>query len=289
MLRYFVAVASRGSIRRAAETLSVGSPVVSASIKALEQRLGVSLMTRNTRRIALTDAGRKVLAHAEAMLAAADAAFAIGQTDSARASGPLSLTLPSELAAYWLPPQLDRFLERYPNVRPFVSADDRIVDLNSSPFDLALRGVSNAGDEPIENLVNHVPLRLVAAPGSLAEKIAREWTQDGLVTALPFIASGPRHKPLTARTPDHDAPPITIPHDAPFQVDNQLVARALAVRGIGAALLLQPTVEEALSDGSLVQLLPHLDFGHVGLRAVARDPLPSVSTRMFINFLTQQT
>jgi DNA-binding transcriptional LysR family regulator len=120
-LRIFVAVAERRHVTRAAADLGLTQPAASAAIAALEARYGVQLFDRVGRRIELTEAGRRFLGEARAVLDRAAAARASLEDLSGLATGHLTVAASQTIANYWLPRRLTRFHEAHPGVRLDVS------------------------------------------------------------------------------------------------------------------------------------------------------------------------
>jgi DNA-binding transcriptional LysR family regulator len=115
-LKIFAAVAEREHLTRAAEVLNLTPSAVSSSIRALEERYGLSLFHRVGRRIELTEEGLMFLPHARDVLASAqDAERALKET-SGLVRGRLGVSASQTIAGYWLPPFLARFRERYPGL-----------------------------------------------------------------------------------------------------------------------------------------------------------------------------
>ncbi|MEW5424436.1 LysR substrate-binding domain-containing protein [Amorphus sp. 3PC139-8] len=116
-LKIFVAVAERGHVTRAAESLSMTQSAVSAAIGALEKRYGTALFDRLGRRIELTEAGRRFLPEARAVLERAATARSVLEDLSGLTVGALSIAASQTIATYWLPRRLADFHARYPGVR----------------------------------------------------------------------------------------------------------------------------------------------------------------------------
>lgn len=138
LLLYFAEVVRQGSIRGAARALSVSPPVVSAALRDLEALVGVTLITRTTRRLTLTDRGRACFDAADRMLSQAGTAMNIAAEDRP-VSGVLGISAPIELCAAWLPEILSLYRERYPDVRCSLDASDAQIDLAASTSDIAIR------------------------------------------------------------------------------------------------------------------------------------------------------
>jgi len=137
--RLFVCVAQSSSLSEAARTLDVTPASVSATIKKLEQELGVPLLMRSTRALRLTQAGETFLEDCLAGLAIFEQAqdrLTIGQ---ATLCGKVSLSLPSDLGRSVVVPWLRDFQNQYPQISLSLHVSDRVVDVFRNQVDLALR------------------------------------------------------------------------------------------------------------------------------------------------------
>ncbi len=139
-LSSFVAIAEALSFSRAGERLRRDATVLSRRLRALESRLGVRLIERTTRSVALTEAGRAYLDRAREILRSIDAAdreAAIHATGEPR--GHLRLALPDSFGRIWLTPMLTEFLAAHPRITVEAEFSNRFVDLVGERFDLAVR------------------------------------------------------------------------------------------------------------------------------------------------------
>jgi DNA-binding transcriptional LysR family regulator len=167
-LESFVAVAARGSLTATAQAEGVAPAVVGRRIDALEQRLGVKLLVRTTRRISLTHEGSAFLEHCQRLLADLASAEASVSAGGVKASGHLRITAPAGFGRRHVAPLVPGFVARHPDVSVSLNLSDRIVDIVNEGYDCAVR----VGDLPDSSLVG---LRLadnrrqcVAAPAYLA-------------------------------------------------------------------------------------------------------------------------
>lgn len=138
-LAALLAVAREGSFVAAAEVLQRHSTVVSKRISALEQRLGVRLLERTTRRVRLTEAGARL---AERLQIANEVIFEAEQEAAAggiELRGRLRLAFPAAMGRQWLAPALPGFARQYPGLQIEVDYAERYVDLVAEGFDAALR------------------------------------------------------------------------------------------------------------------------------------------------------
>ena len=138
-MQTFVRVAEAGSFSAAARQLRIGQPAVSKTIAQLEEVLGARLVTRSTRRLALTEDGRRYLEGARQAIEAADLAE---QSVAGRGAVPKGLVRLAASVAFGrlhIVPRLGRFFERYPDVDVELLLSDRFVDLVEEGVDLAVR------------------------------------------------------------------------------------------------------------------------------------------------------
>ena len=163
----FVAVAARGSLTAAAQAEGVAPAVVGRRIDALEERLGVKLLVRTTRRITLTHEGSAFLEDCQRLLADLANAEASVSAGGVKASGHLRVTAPAGFGRRHVAPLVPRFIALHPEVSVSLNLSDRVVDIVNEGFDCAVR----VGDLADSNLVS---VRLadnrrlcVATPGYL--------------------------------------------------------------------------------------------------------------------------
>jgi DNA-binding transcriptional LysR family regulator len=159
----FVAVAQSGGFSAAAVHLGKDASTVSRRIAALERRLGVRLITRTTRRLAITEAGTNYLARMSAVLeemASADAEIA---ARGERPQGLLRLALPRTYGRLWITPLLPRFMARFPDVQIDARFSDHFVDLVGEGFDVAIRLGALRNSTLVARKVGDVQRRLYAS------------------------------------------------------------------------------------------------------------------------------
>lgn len=282
LLFYFREVAQAGSIRAGAEALGVKSPVVSKAMRELEELLGVTLMRRTTRALVLTDSGQQVLAEAEAMTRHAGSAMSVGAANRP-VRGTLRISAPGELTEGWLPPVLAHYRKQHPDVVLAVEADDSAVDLASTAADLVVRATPILpGQEPREALepapVAELSLDLVVAPSHLPPKsnLPEMLEKTGILLADDRAAAE-----VHARTGDGRiiacTPPVT------GRGNDRRTLKAMALRGLGAVLLIRDTVVADVLGGQLTRIRPEFDYGSVAVRLIPVDPQPAPAVAAFIH------
>ena len=142
LLKGFEAAARHLSFTRAAEELFLTQSALSRQMQALEEQLGMPLFERRHRQLLLTEAGQMLQATAKAVLDELTQAVAAIRRD--QAAQPLTVSTNQPFASLWLIPRLSRFRERHPGIDVYISADNRIVDLERERIDLAVRYCTEA-------------------------------------------------------------------------------------------------------------------------------------------------
>jgi DNA-binding transcriptional LysR family regulator len=166
-LAAFVAVAEAGSFTAAAERLNTTKSAISQAVTVLERELGVQLLQRSTRKLAITEAGEAFLADCRALLDGAEAAMERARTGRAKPSGTLRLTSPQG-AAGMVAPWIAAYRERYPAMRIDYVPTDRKLDLIAEHFDLTIR-VGPMADSSLRAVVlEELEIWIVAAASYLA-------------------------------------------------------------------------------------------------------------------------
>jgi len=135
----FVAIAERASFAKAAAQLGVSRSSLSESLRALEERLGVRLLNRTTRSVALTEAGDRLLVQLRPLLDNFDAALESVNAFRDSPAGHLRITVPRPAARTIIAPILSRFLRDYPAVTLEVAIDSNLTDIVRDRFDAGIR------------------------------------------------------------------------------------------------------------------------------------------------------
>ena len=174
----FASVATRGSLSAAARAEGVAPAVIGRRLDALEEHLGVKLLVRTTRRIALTHEGTAFLDDCQRIRAEGAGAEASVSAGGVQASGHLRLTAPAGFGRRHVAPLLPAFHAAHPRLRISLNLSDRVIDLAAEAYDCAVR----VGDLPDSSLVS---IRLadnrrlaVAAPAYLARRGTPEHPRD---------------------------------------------------------------------------------------------------------------
>lgn len=164
-MRTFVEICDRGSLTAAADSLGKSQPTVVRVLAALEESLGVRLLRRTTRRMALTDEGRDYLTRARQILDDVRNAEQSLSTEAANPRGSLRITAPITFGSRHVGPVSLRFQQRYPDVNLELLLLDRVVNLLEEGVDLAVRIGHLPDSTMIARTVGQMRRVLVASPG----------------------------------------------------------------------------------------------------------------------------
>lgn len=146
----FAAVAAKGSLTAAAQAEGVAAAIIGRRLDALEERLGVKLMLRTTRRITLTHEGSAFLEDCQRVLSDLHNAEASVSAGGVKASGHVRITAPAGFGRRHVAPLVPQFRQQHPEVTVSLNLSDRVVDMAAEGFDCAVR----VGDLPDSSLVS---------------------------------------------------------------------------------------------------------------------------------------
>ena len=284
----FSRVVSAGSLSAAARELGLSTAVVSRRLAALESRLGVRLLNRTTRRIALTDEGARYHEACQRILSAVEEADDAVSAHVAEPQGLLRVAMSAAFGNQHIAPLIPQFAQRYPKVQMAVSLSDRGMNMVEEGFDVAIRIAQLENSSfaarklaPNRRVICASPayLKRCGTPTHPAELVGHEcllpaW-ENGLSQTWEFRS--PVGKRGTVRVTGH------------YACDNWEVLREWALAGLGIALKSTWDVRRHIEDGSLVALCPGYTFdSDVAIYAVYphRRHLPA-KTRAFIEFLVE--
>lgn len=254
-LNAFVLVAREGSFTKAAARLGVSQSALSQTIRGLEERLGIRLLTRTTRRVAPTDAGERLLEMIGPRLDGIENDLTVLSNLRDKPAGAIRITASEHAANSILLPKLMPLLSNYPDIQLEVNTDYRMVDIVEQRFDAGVRlGEHLAKDMIAVRIGPDVRMAVVAAPAYLAERGIPEKPQD--LT---------QHDCINVRLPTHGG---LLPWDfkqgtreVNVRVDGRFIFNGFpqvlqaAVAGGGLAFVLEHAVQASLADGSLVRVL----------------------------------
>jgi DNA-binding transcriptional LysR family regulator len=280
----FKAVVEAGSLTAAADLLGQTRAVVSFNLKRLEAELGVTLLTRSTRQLALTDAGERFYLRCVRTLDEARLAIEDARSEHSQLKGTLRITTTLEFALAQVVAALQVFREQHPQLNIHLSTSSTHADLISERFDVALR-LGRMYDSNLRAVqLSTFDIHAVAAPALLAQHPPVQTLAQ--LQALPTLGHG-RVPELTVEDPagtEHVYQPQ--PGKTTIIADNSATLRAFALSGQGVAILPEWLVADDLKSATLLRLLPDHRFARQGVYALYPDTrhLP-LKVRAFIDFM----
>jgi DNA-binding transcriptional LysR family regulator len=254
-LRAFVAVAEQGSFSKAAERLGLSPSSLSQTIRLFEERLGVRLLHRTTRSVALTEAGERLLRRVRPALAELEAALADVGTFRDRPAGVVRVRCLRLAFRTYVEPILPAFHETYPDIKLDILVDDAVVDLVSAGFDVGFTlGEVIEKDMVGVGLGGDMRQIAVASPDYIARHGRPETPRD---------LHG--HKCLRWRWPGRTAPYnwefckdgtwFEVEVDGPLILSEQKMTIDAAVKGLGIAFWVEHELKPQIDAGQLVPML----------------------------------
>ncbi len=283
-LESFVSVATRGSLTAAARAEGVAPAIMSRRMDALEERLGVKLMVRTTRRLSLTHEGSAFLEDCQRVLADIANAEASVSAGGVKASGHLRVTAPAGFGRRHVAPLVPGFQDRHADVTVSLNLSDRVVDLAAEGYDCAVR----VGDFPDSSLVG---VRLadnrrlcVATPAFLKAHGAPRHPNDlARFDCLTLSSEASQTRGWAFRV---DGEVLYLRPDGPLDCTDGQVLHDWCLQGRGIAWRSTWEVEADIAAGRLVEVLGAFAAPPNGIYAVVpqRKHLP-LRVRLWIDYL----
>src|SRR6187431_158130 len=287
-LESFVSVATRGSLTAAAKAEGVAPAIMGRRLDALEERLGVKLLVRTTRRISLTHEGSAFLEDCQRLLADLANAEASVSAGGVKASGHLRITAPAGFGRRHVAPLVPRFRAEHQDVTISLNLSDRVVDLGGEGYDCAVR----VGDLPDSSLVS---VRLadnrrlcVATPSYLEKNGTPQHPNDlGRFACLILSSDASQVRGWAFSLPKGDAREVFhLRPGGPLDCSDGQVLHDWCLADCGIAWRSTWEVESEIAAGRLVALLEEFAAPPNGIYAVfpQRKHLP-LRVRLWVDFL----
>ncbi|MCC2674843.1 MAG: LysR family transcriptional regulator [Ramlibacter sp.] len=285
-LLYFAEVVDRGGFAAAGRSLNLPKSKLSRRVAELEERLGVRLLHRTTRKLSLTPAGEIYHRHCIAMreqAEAADEAVARVQTEP---RGTVRISCPVTLAQTSIGPLLPRFLADHPQVRVDMLVTNRVVDLVQEAVDIAIRvrgALDDSGSLVVKNLGNTQAV-LVASPQLLQRFGAPASVED--LHHLPTVAMSAADGRASWHLLGPKGATFELQHGPVYTADDLLTLKLAVLQGAGMCALPDYLCSEELRRGELVPVLA--GWGPIAMKVLAvfpsrRGMVPAV--RRLLDFL----
>lgn len=282
----FREAAEQGSLAAAARSQGMSAEMASRHLKSLEDRLGVRLLNRSTRKLGLTPAGQAYLNRCAPILDEIASTEAEAATLQIKPTGLLRLTAPLAFANAVLLPALDRYLDAYPGVSLSLDLTERVADVIGEGIDVALRLGTLPDSALTARRLAEFALLLVASPEYLASIPGLSKPEDLEGHDVLIYTQTARPNQITLANADGQQVSVRLTgrvsaSDIAFLLD-------LARRGRGPVLAPSFMVEDDLREGRLQRILSMWSARSLPLNAIlpSRSLVPS-TTRSFVDFMSE--
>ncbi|GAA5542356.1 LysR family transcriptional regulator [Brucella anthropi] len=284
---YFVAVVDHGGFSPAGRALGIQKSRLSRRILHLEERLGVRLLNRSSRRFSVTEIGREFYERCVAMLVEAEAAEQVIARVRTEPRGVVRMSCPTALLSFQFGELISRFMMQNPGIEIHLESTNRRVDVISEGIDLAIRVRFPPLDSTdlVMRWLDESSQCLVSAPGLISGSVKTPADLRG----LPSLDWKRPHRDYAWELHHADGQVATVPHSPRLITDDMKVLRDAAIAGAGAVQLPTIFIWDDIRAGRLIHVLP--DWRPVAgiVHAVfptRRGLLPSV--RALVDFLAHE-
>ncbi|WP_422000509.1 LysR substrate-binding domain-containing protein [Reyranella sp.] len=277
----FAAVVERGSFTAAAAALQTAKSSVSETVRGLEERLGVRLLERTTRRVRPTEAGTAFYRHCRRLLD--DLAGARREAESTRRqpAGRLRVGAPDGFADRYIVPGLGGFLAAYPTLEIELVEAAAAADLVEQGLDLAIRVVERPEPKLVVRRIASSTVIIVATPGYLAAAGTPETPRD--ILRHPLVGFAPLAWRDTWRIGTE-----TIAVKPRLLINTSASLRAAALAGLGLVAVPDWLVADALVAGQLTRVLADQAMPRGGIYAVyPTNRLLASRVRLFVDHIAR--
>jgi DNA-binding transcriptional LysR family regulator len=254
-LNAFVTVAEEQNFTRAAALLGTSQSALSHTIRRLETRLGVRLLTRTTRNVSPTEAGEKLLATLRPALDSIGLELASLSELRTRPAGTIRITTSEHAATTVLWPALQGLLKEYPDINVELSIDSGLTDIVAGRFDAGVRlGEALAKDMIAVRISPDLRMAIVGSPDYLANHPPPETPQDLAAHRcinLRLLSGGG----LYSWELEKDDRELRVRVEGQLAFNNPNMIVRAAVAGFGLGFVMEDHVTDRIADGSLVRVL----------------------------------
>jgi DNA-binding transcriptional LysR family regulator len=280
LLMLFLDIVNSGSISQTAARLHVPKATLSRKLRQLEQQIGAVVLKRGPHRLEITEVGRALLQRCERIAAEVEDASLVASEMQSKLCGAMRISIPFGLSNTWISRALARFALRYPDVKLTVHVTNRWVDVSEEPYDVAIHiGRIRNENLPIRRLVE-LPRGFYASPSYCQREgmpqVPADLLQHDCIPLESQLTDG-----LWTFGESGQVNPRMITTDI-------MVAREMAICGLGVAILTHAVSEADVAAGRLVRVLPALEVPPVVVAAMflERRHMP-VRIRAFIDLMAQ--
>lgn len=285
-LYYFAKVVEYGGFSSASLNLGITKSLLSRRIVALEERLGVKLLNRTTRKVAMTEIGKIYYQHCQAMLVEAESADEAIQRLVVEPKGVVKISCPTNLLHINVSEMLNRFLAQYPKIQLHVESTNRQVDLINEAYDFAIRVRPfplKDSDLVVRSLAVSQQL-IVASPDLLHQHYSIQRPEE--MTRFPILMMEPFSTEYAWKLYNQNNDLYQLKAKPRLTTTDLQALHAATIAGLGLAKLPDLMIAEDLKQGRLMKVLPEwapkAEVVHLAYTS-KRGMLPSV--KALIEFL----
>lgn len=251
-MRVFAAIVDKNGFAPAAKALGISKTMVSKHLAAMEDRLGVRLLHRTTRKVGLTEIGAEYLRRCQDILQLVEEADGRLLESASHPRGLLRVNAPVSFSEQHLAPCIADYRRQYPDVQIDLVVNDRVIDLIEEGFDLAVRIGRLKDSSLIARRLAPAHIVLAASPAYLAARGTPEKPEDLIRhDCLRYAYSDERDEWRF----EGKGQARTIRVKGPFSSNNGMILMQAAIDGQGIAALPTFIIGHALRDGRLVEIL----------------------------------
>lgn len=291
LMTVFIAVAEEQGFAPAARRLNMSPPAVTRAIAALEDTLGIKLLTRTTRYVRVTEAGVRYLEDSRKILTAVEQANEAALGINSEPKGHISVTAPVLFGQKYVMPGILEYLNTYPETQVDAVFLDRVVNLLEEGFDIGIR----IGDLPDSTMhgktVGQVNLILVASPQYLAQYGIPQTPDDLHQHTLIASSAGNMSHDWYFNNQQSDVKKQnkqSIRIQPRLTVTSNQAAIDAAVSGLGIARLISYQVDDELEQGQLKVVLSEHQLPSLPVHILHREGrMASSKVRSFIDLMVQ--
>lgn len=286
-LESFIRSAECGGFSAAARRLGLTPAAVSRNVAMLERNLGVRLFQRSTRSLALTEDGERFLASVVGGVESIHSAIAEVATHAGKPAGVLKVSMALGFGLDYVLPLLPAFVQRYPDVVPDWSFENRQVDLIAEGFDAAIGGGMELSSGVVARQLAPLHIIAVASPEYLQDRQSPQHPDD--LAALDGIAmrSAQSGRVRVWKMRNREGAEAMLEQKVRIVANDPEAICRTALMGLGVAMIAVPFVLPHLQSGALQRVLPdwHSDLGAISLYFTSQKLLPA-KTRAFVDHVT---
>ena len=287
----FIAVAEAGSFTKAAAELGVSQSAVSYSVRMLEQRLGVRLISRTTRSLSLTDAGERLLQSLAPAFAQINSEIEALTSSQGRPAGRIRITISRQAAQMVIWPMLPDFLAQYPGIEVELSLDEGLMDIVAGRFDAGIRLGERLEKDMIGVRVGpDLRMALVGSPAYFAKRPIPKTPHD-LRDHLGVNYRQRTGGGLYAWEFERDGEKLEVRMDGPVTLNDGEMLETAALEGLALAFMIEDqNVLKHISERRLVRVLEDWcqPFPGYHLYYPSRRQ-PTAAFSLFVDALRRQT